>query len=144
MFAHSLSPLENPQSIRSLRRDIARLKTQLRKIQIGKPKGPRISDETRRLMDERDAAKRLIQKVTPKYSWTAEIKSVPDFKCISPKQINILLSSKQNGNTTKPSGESKYITNDHALRVQLPKIKIPIPLFIVFRALGVISDGDII
>jgi len=35
MFAHSLSPLENPQSIRSLRRDIARLKTQLRKIQIG-------------------------------------------------------------------------------------------------------------
>jgi len=35
MFAHSLSPLENPQSIRSLRRDIARLKTQLKKIQIG-------------------------------------------------------------------------------------------------------------
>lgn len=35
LFAHSLSPLENPQTIRSLRRDIARLKTQLRKIQIG-------------------------------------------------------------------------------------------------------------
>ena len=35
MFAHSLAPLDNPQSIRSLRRDIARLKTQLRKIQIG-------------------------------------------------------------------------------------------------------------
>ena len=34
-FAHSLSPLDNPQTIRSLRRDIARLKTQLRKIQIG-------------------------------------------------------------------------------------------------------------
>ncbi|MEI8053610.1 MAG: 50S ribosomal protein L29 [Bacteroidota bacterium] len=34
-FAHSLTPLDNPQSIRSLRRDIARLKTQLRKIQIG-------------------------------------------------------------------------------------------------------------
>jgi large subunit ribosomal protein L29 len=34
-FAHSMSPLENPQSIRSLRRDLARLKTQLRKIQIG-------------------------------------------------------------------------------------------------------------
>jgi len=27
--------LENPQSIRTLRRDIARLKTQLRKTQIG-------------------------------------------------------------------------------------------------------------
>jgi len=35
IFTHALSPLENPQSIRSLRRDIARLKTQLRKIQIG-------------------------------------------------------------------------------------------------------------
>ena len=34
-FAHAISPLENPQSIRFLRRDIARLKTALRKIQIG-------------------------------------------------------------------------------------------------------------
>lgn len=28
-FAHAISPLENPMSIRNLRRDIARLKTQL-------------------------------------------------------------------------------------------------------------------
>jgi large subunit ribosomal protein L29 len=34
-FAHAIAPLENPQSIRSLRRDIARLKTALRKAQIG-------------------------------------------------------------------------------------------------------------
>ncbi len=34
-FAHAISPLENPQSIRSLRRDIARLKTALKKIQLG-------------------------------------------------------------------------------------------------------------
>ena len=34
-FAHAIAPLENPQSIRVLRRDIARLKTQLRKTQIG-------------------------------------------------------------------------------------------------------------
>lgn len=34
-YAHAISPLENPQSLRALRRDIARLKTQLRKIQIG-------------------------------------------------------------------------------------------------------------
>jgi len=33
-FAHAISPLENPQSIRSLRRDIARLKTQLKKVQL--------------------------------------------------------------------------------------------------------------
>jgi large subunit ribosomal protein L29 len=30
-FAHSISPLENPVSIRGLRRDIARLKTALKK-----------------------------------------------------------------------------------------------------------------
>jgi large subunit ribosomal protein L29 len=29
-FAHAISPLENPMSIRSLRRDIARLKTALK------------------------------------------------------------------------------------------------------------------
>jgi len=34
-FAHAISPLENPQSIRSLRRDIARLKTQLQKTMAG-------------------------------------------------------------------------------------------------------------
>lgn len=29
-FAHAISPLENPLSVRSLRRDIARLKTELK------------------------------------------------------------------------------------------------------------------
>ncbi len=32
-FAHAVAPLENPQSIRSLRRDIARLKTLLKQKQ---------------------------------------------------------------------------------------------------------------
>lgn len=30
-FAHGLSPLENPMSIRTLRREVARLKTELKK-----------------------------------------------------------------------------------------------------------------
>ena len=30
-FAHAISPLENPMSIRSLRKDVARLKTELKK-----------------------------------------------------------------------------------------------------------------
>ena len=34
-FAHAISPLENPVSIRGLRRDIARLKTELRRKQMG-------------------------------------------------------------------------------------------------------------
>ena len=34
-FAHAISPLENPQSIRALRRDVARLKTELKKKALG-------------------------------------------------------------------------------------------------------------
>jgi large subunit ribosomal protein L29 len=34
-FAHAISPLENPMSIRSLRKDVARLKTELKKKAVG-------------------------------------------------------------------------------------------------------------
>jgi DNA-directed RNA polymerase II subunit RPB2 len=86
------------------------------------------------LGQERAAENRVycfnISKNNTKYTWSAEIKSVPDFKCISPKQINMMISSKNNG-------------FGNAIYVQMPRVKQPIPLFIVFRALGVISDKDI-
>ena len=69
-------------------------------------------------------------KNSTKWSSMAEIKSIPDFKCISPKQINIYVSNKNNG-----LGNPIYI--------QLPRLKQPIPIFILFRALGIISDKDI-
>ena len=34
-FGHAISPLENPMSIRVLRRELARLKTELKKKQLG-------------------------------------------------------------------------------------------------------------
>ena len=34
-FAHAISPLENPMNIRGLRRDIARLKTELKRKEMG-------------------------------------------------------------------------------------------------------------
>ena len=71
-----------------------------------------------------------VSKNNTKYSWIAEIKSIPDFKCISPKQISMMVSSKNNG-----FGSPIY--------VQIPRVKQPIPLFIVFRALGVLADCDI-
>ena len=71
-----------------------------------------------------------VSKNNTKYTWVAEIKSVPDFKCISPKQINMMISSKNNG-------------FGNPICLQLPRVKQPIPLFIVFRALGVISDKEI-
>ena len=86
------------------------------------------------LGQERAAENRVycfnISKNDTKYSWKAEIKSVPDFKCISPKQINMMVSSKNNG-------------FGFPISLQIPRIKQPIPLFIVFRALGVISDEEI-
>lgn len=71
-----------------------------------------------------------ISKNETKYTWKAEIKSVPDFKCISPKQINMMISSKNNG-------------FGYAICVELPRVKQPIPLFVVFRALGIITDKEI-
>jgi DNA-directed RNA polymerase II subunit RPB2 len=38
-----------------------------------------------------------VAKNNTKYTWIAEIKSIPDDKCISPKQINMMVSSKNNG-----------------------------------------------
>jgi large subunit ribosomal protein L29 len=35
-FAHAISPLENPMSIRDLRKDVARLKTEIRKRELAK------------------------------------------------------------------------------------------------------------
>jgi DNA-directed RNA polymerase II subunit RPB2 len=66
-------------------------------------------------------------KNTTKWNWFAEIKSVPDYKCISPKQIEMMISSKNNG-----FGNGIYIN--------VPRIKQPIELFVLFRALGVTSD----
>ena len=71
-----------------------------------------------------------VSKNNTKYNWVAEIKSVPDFKCISPKQINLMLSSKNNG-------------FGNVIHVQIPRVKQVIPLFILFRALGVITDKQI-
>lgn len=86
------------------------------------------------LGQERAAENRVycfnVSKNNTKYTWMAEIKSVPDFKCISPKQINMMLSSKNNG-------------FGNPISLQIPRIKQPIPLVIVFRALGVISDKEI-
>lgn len=69
-------------------------------------------------------------KNTTKWSYYAEIKSVPDFKCISPKQIEMMIASKNNG-------------FGHGIFMTIPRIKQPIELFVLFRALGILTDKGI-
>ena len=70
------------------------------------------------------------QKPGHKWIWTAEMRSVPDWKCISPKQIYMMISS-------------KLTSCGNEILVQLPRLKRTIPLFVLFRSLGIISDKDI-
>jgi len=86
------------------------------------------------LGQERAAENRVycfnVSKGNTKWNWIAEIKSVPDFKCISPKQINMMVANKNNG-----FGFPIY--------VQIPRIKQPVALFTLFRALGITTDREI-
>jgi len=64
------------------------------------------------------------------FSWKAEIKSVPIDKVISPRQLIMTISPKHNG-------------CGYPVQVRLQRAKSPIPLFILFRALGVTTDKEI-
>ena len=71
-----------------------------------------------------------VSKNNTKWSHIVEIKSVPDWKCISPKQISMMMSIKSN-------------TFGNGIWIQIPRLKAPIPIVALFRALGVITDKDI-
>ena len=70
------------------------------------------------------------RKNNSKWDWIAEVKSVPHNKIISPKQLMITIMSK-----TNQFGNPMYIS--------IPRTKSPIPICVVFRALGIISDKAI-
>ena len=70
-------------------------------------------------------------KAANKWSYSAEMRCVPYWKVISPKQIYMMISSKPE--------QSGY----HSMFVTIPKLKKPVPLFVLFRALGVKTDKEI-
>ena len=66
-----------------------------------------------------------------KYSHVCEIKSIPDKKVLTPKNIQIKLTSKET-------------MNGKTIKVSLPHVKTDIPLFVMFRVLGIVSDKHIV
>ena len=94
-----------------------------------------VNGSEKTVIGQERAAENLVQcfnisKNNSKWSWLAEIKSVPDYKCISPKQLSLTIATKNNG-----FGNGMWL--------QIPRLKNPLPLFVVFRALGIINDEDI-
>jgi len=70
-------------------------------------------------------------KFQPKYSHIVEIRSVPDKTVLTPKNLQIKITSKQ-------SIQGKNI------KVSIPHIKQDIPLFVIFKVLGVVTDYEIV
>lgn len=69
-------------------------------------------------------------KENSKWTHSAELRCVPSWKIISPKQVYMMISSKP----------EKF---GYPIHVQIPKLKKPLPLFVLFRAFGIISDKEI-
>jgi DNA-directed RNA polymerase beta subunit len=65
-----------------------------------------------------------------KYSYICEVKSLPDKKIVTPKNIQVKITSKEN-------------IHGKNIKVSIPHIKQDVPLFVVFKALGIINDYDI-
>lgn len=69
---------------------------------------------------------------TKHYLFAAEINSVPDGRCSAPKQAELFILRRNNG-------------HGHPITVAIPKLKPKhhVNLFVLFRAMGVLSDRDI-
>jgi DNA-directed RNA polymerase II subunit RPB2 len=75
-----------------------------------------------------------LSKNNSKWQTLCEVNSSPDYKEISPKKVSILIASR---------GSEGYNTNGSPIYIQLKRLKQPIPVAILYRALGIISDKDI-
>ena len=62
-----------------------------------------------------------------KYAYIVEIKSLPDKKILTPKSIQVKITSKEG-------------IHGRNIKVSIPHIKQDVPLFVVFKALGITND----
>lgn len=75
-----------------------------------------------------------LSKKNSKWQTVCEVNSSPDYKEISPKKVSILITSR---------GMEGYNTNGSPIYIQLKRLKQPVPIAILYRALGILSDKDI-
>jgi DNA-directed RNA polymerase II subunit RPB2 len=75
------------------------------------------------------------------YSYSAEIRSVSEdaSKPIRTTAVKIVAPS-----SSDPNNESSFGYTNNQIVVAIPNVRKPVPLFILMRALGVVSDKDII
>lgn len=81
----------------------------------------------------------FMKKPPSKYSWVAEIRSGSESSNKPPQLFSMMIKSKQKG--SKVASQTK---TDNSIYVNIPLLKEPIPLVILFRALNCLSDKSIL
>lgn len=75
-----------------------------------------------------------LSKNSSKWQTVCEVNSSPDYKEISPKKVSVLITSR---------GAEGYNTNGSPIYIQLKRLKQPISIGILYRAIGIVTDKDI-
>jgi DNA-directed RNA polymerase II subunit RPB2 len=92
-----------------------------------------INGAEKAVLAQERAAENLVYAFRPKsgrWGHTTSIRSVPDDRRVAPKQLTLLIAAKET-------------ENGREIHAQLPRLRATVPLFVLFRALGVLSDKAI-
>ena len=85
-----------------------------------------------------------IKKESDKYLYTANIRSVSENVAKPIRTLNIAIKAPGGGGGGDGGGFGKASYSNLNIVVNIPNVRAPVPLFILFRALGFLSDKEII
>ena len=92
-----------------------------------------INGAEKAVLAQERAAENTIYTFRPKpgrWAVTAEIRSMPDSRKVAPKQLTLMIAS-------------KATEDGRQIHAQLPRLRTTVPLFVLFRAAGVLTDKAI-
>ena len=81
------------------------------------------------------------KKYSDKYYYSADIKSYSDDGVTFPRVAAVRIATKEDASSSVRTKDGVTL---HEMVVELPDVRLPIPLFVVMRALGVLTDKKII